>query len=211
MEITWYGHSCFRLAERGKATIVTDPFSDNVGYPLPKMKADIVTISHDAPGHNNATAIKTARRVLAGPGEYEIGGVFIFGVAMHTLTAEPPKKNIAYLYDFDGLTVAHLGDLDHIPTQSMVEQLGNVHVALVPVGGGGGLNATQAVELISLLEPNYVIPMHYHTDESQLGLEPLDRFLREMGVNRVQQEQTFKPSISGLPEQTQIVVMDVSR
>jgi L-ascorbate metabolism protein UlaG (beta-lactamase superfamily) len=211
MEITWYGHSCFRLAERGKATIVTDPFGEHVGYPLPKMKADVVTISHDAPGHNNATAIKTARRVLTGPGEYEIGGVFIFGVAMHTLTVEPPKKNVAYLYDFDGLTVAHLGDLDHIPTQSMVEQLGNVHVALVPVGGGGGLNATQAVELISLLEPNYVIPMHYHTDESRLGLEPLDRFLREMGVNRVQQEQTFKPSLSGLPEQTQIVVMDVSR
>lgn len=211
MEISWYGHSCFRIAERGRATIITDPFGESVGYPVPKLKADVVTISHDAPGHNNYAIVKGAQRIIAGPGEYEIGGVFIKGVAMHNKDAIPPRWNIAYVFDYDGLTVAHLGDLSHIPTQSMLEELESTNIVLAPVGGGGGLNATQAVELISMLEPNVVIPMHYKTDESLLELEALDRFMKEMGVNRVQQEETFKISASSLTEQTQIVVLDISR
>ncbi len=208
MEITWYGHSCFRLAERGKASVVTDPFDAHLGLALPKLKAEIVTVSHVAHGHSYVEGVKGVQRVIDSPGEYEIGGVFIIGVAMHNTALEAPKPNVAYVLDFDGLRVAHLGDLDHIPPQAVIEALESVHVALIPVGGGGGLNATQAVELISLLEPNYVIPMHYQLPNSSLSLDPLDRFLREMGVSRVQQEQTFKVTASNLPEQTQIVVME---
>ena len=211
MEIAWYGHSCFKLSERGKATIVTDPYADSIGYDLPKLKADVITVSHDAPGHNNVGGIKGYQRVITGPGEYEIGGVFIIGAAMHNTTAEPPKANVAYMLDFDGLTIAHLGDLDHVPAQSTVEAIGSVNVLMVPVGGGGGLNATQAAEVISLLEPNIVIPMHYKTDKSVLELDPLEKFLKEMGVSRVQQEDTLKIATSGLPEQTQIVVLNISR
>jgi len=211
MEIAWYGHSCFRLSERGKAIIVTDPFGENVGLAVPKLKADVVTISHDAPGHNNHGAVKGARRLIAEPGEFDIGGVYIKGVAMHNRNTEPPKWNVAYRYDFDGIRIAHLGDLDYLPPQSVLEELEEVTVALVPVGGGQGLNATQAVELISLLEPSYVIPMHYQTPGSELALESVDRFLKEMGVSRVQQEEIFKLSSGTLPEQTQIVVLEPSR
>lgn len=206
MEISWYGHSCFRLVERGKATVVTDPFDETIGYELPKLKADIVTISHEAPGHSNASSVKNFQRLIEGPGEYEIGGVFIIGVAMHNMTAIPLKRNVAYLFDYEGLTVAHLGDLDHVPPQSTVELMGPINIALVPVGGGSALNATQAAEVVNLLEPNIVIPMHYKTDATNLELEPVDRFLKEMGVNRIQQEDTFKVP-SNLPEQTQIVVL----
>jgi L-ascorbate metabolism protein UlaG (beta-lactamase superfamily) len=211
MEITWYGQSCFRLSERGKASIVTDPFDESIGYAVPKLKADVVTISHDAPGHSYTASVKNFQRVIDRPGEYEIGGVFIIGVAMPNVEVTPPKQNIAFLLDFDGLTVVHLGDLDHIPQQSMIEQLGSVNVALVPVGGGGALNATQAVELINMLEPNIVIPMHYKTPENLLELDPLDRFLKEMGVSRIQQEETFKIAAGSLPEQAQIVVLNCSR
>ncbi|HRE46330.1 MAG TPA: MBL fold metallo-hydrolase [Aggregatilineales bacterium] len=211
MEIAWYGHSCFKLSERGKATIVTDPFNDAIGYALPKLKADVVTASHDAPGHSSYETVKGTRRIVDRPGEYEIGGVFIAGVALHNLEVDPPKRNIAYIFDFDGLSVAHLGDLDHIPPQSLMEMLGTVHVALVPVGGGRGLNATQAVELINLIEPNIVIPMHFKATEHGLAhLDPLERFLKEMGMSRIHQEQTFKITASGLPEQTQIVVLEIA-
>ena len=210
MEITWYGHSCFRLAERGKASVITDPFDDHLGLAVPKLRAEIVTISHLAHGHSHAEGVKGVQRVIHGAGEYEIGGVFIIGVAMHNTAQKSPKPNIAYVFDFDGLRVAHLGDLDHIPPQAVIEALESVHVALVPVGGGGGLNATQAVEMISLLEPNYVIPMHYQLPNSTLTLDPLERFLRELGVSRVQQEQVFKVTASNLPEQTQVVVMEQS-
>jgi L-ascorbate metabolism protein UlaG (beta-lactamase superfamily) len=211
MEISWYGHSCFRLAERGKATVVTDPYDESIGYPLPKLKAEVVTISHNAPGHSNYMNVKGMQRLLNGPGEYEIGGVFIIGAAMHSAPTAPPKYNVAYMFDYDGLTIAHLGDLDHVPHQSTVEAMGNIDIVLVPVGGGAGLNATQAAEVVSLLEPGIVIPMHYKTEESALDLEPVDRFLKEMGVSRIQQEETLKVTKGSLPEQTQIVVLGCSR
>ncbi len=211
MEIAWYGHSCFRLAERGKATIITDPFDESIGYPLPKLKAEVVTVSHNAPGHSNSQNVKGMQRLLNGPGEYEIGGVFIIGVALHNTQVTPANYNVAYTFDYDGLTIAHLGDIDHVPHQSTIEAMGNIDIVLVPVGGGGGLNATQAAEVVSMLEPGIVIPMHYKTEENLLDLEPVDRFLKEMGVSRIQQEETLKVTKNNLPEQTQIVVLGCSR
>ncbi len=208
MEITWFGHSCFRLTERQRATVITDPFDESLGYALPKLKGEIITISHHAPGHNNQGSVKGDPRVIVEPGEYEIGGVFVIGIAMHNVNVEPPKANIAFVFDFEGLTVAHLGDLDHVPQQSEIEELGEVNVALVPVGGGGALNSTQAAEVIALLEPSIVIPMHFKTDFTTLPLDPLDKFLKEMGVSHIQQEDTLKLSASGLPETTQIVVLN---
>ena len=59
MEITWYGHSCFRLTERSLATVVTDPYDHRqVGYESLKLKGDIVTVSHNTPGHNFISAVK---------------------------------------------------------------------------------------------------------------------------------------------------------
>jgi len=166
MEIVWYGHSCFRLTERSLASVVTDPYdSDVTGYPVLKLKADIVTISHDTPGHNFLNAIKGDVHVIKGPGEFEIGSVFITGIHTngHTKKSEAEPRNTMYLFDYNGINVLHMGDINRVPAQSEVEALGPVHVVLVPVGGGGGLNANNATEVISLLEPNIVIPMHYAT------------------------------------------------
>ena len=212
MDITWYGHSCFRITQRNYATIVTDPFdAKTIGYSNLKLKADVVTVSHDAPGHNFTDAVE-ANHVLAGPGEYEIGGVFIVGEAMVDTSVENPRYNIIYVIDYDGLTVAHLGDLDHIPGQSEVDGLGQVDVALVPVGGGGGLTASQAAEVISLLEPSIVVPMHYKTDHTDLELDSVERFLKEMGVSNTEDIETVDTlkltTRANLPEGTQIVVLD---
>ena len=121
MEITWYGHSCFRLTERNYVTVVTDPFENKiVGYDALKLKAEIVTISHDAPGHNNSDAVKGTTHVLMGPGEFEIGGVFITAVQTDSVgrsaKAKDNIRNTIYVFDYDGITVAHLGDLQKIPT-----------------------------------------------------------------------------------------------
>src|SRR5574341_549720 len=147
MEITWYGHSCFRLTERNYATVVTDPFDNkSIGYDALRLRSDIVTVSHDAPGHNNTDAVKGASHIIDGAGEFEIGGVFITGVQTDGSKQKSKEKgtsNTVYVFDYDGITVAHLGDLKHIPTQSEIELLGTVNVALVPVGVGGGLNAAK--------------------------------------------------------------------
>jgi L-ascorbate metabolism protein UlaG (beta-lactamase superfamily) len=213
MEITWYGHSCFRLTERGMATVVTDPFnSDVVGYEALKLRADIVTVSHDALGHNFTNAVKGVSHEITGAGEYEIGGVFITGVQTDSngkKSTEMPR-NTLYVFDYDGLNVAHLGDLRQLPTQAEVEALGTVHVALVPVGGGGGLNAAKAAEVISMIEPNIVIPMHYAHQASRVELEPLAKFLKEMGLTAHDTLPSIKITRSSLPEETKVIVLDVA-
>ncbi len=216
MEITWYGHSCFRLAERGMATVVVDPFDHkSIGYSPLKLKADIVTVSHDAPGHNNSEAIKGTSHVIKGPGEFEIGGVFITGVqtdeAGSGQKGKEPFRNTAYVFDYDGLTVAHLGDLRQIPTQSEIEALGTINVALVPVGGGGGLNAAKAAEVVSLLEPNIVVPMHYATADVKVALDSLSKFLKEMGLSKQESQPSLKVVRSALPDETHVAVLDYQR
>lgn len=210
MEITWYGLSCFRFMERGAAAIVTDPYDHSVvGYDALKLRADIVTISHDAPGHNFTEAVKRYEHILDGPGEYEIGGVFITGVRTNggKKNGEEPR-NTLYVFDFDGLTVAHLGDLRAVPSRSQIDALGEVNVVLIPVGSGGGLNAAKAAEVVSILEPNIVIPMHYKTPGLKVSLEPLDKFVKEMGLGSIETEDTFKITKRDLPEETRVVVLN---
>jgi L-ascorbate metabolism protein UlaG (beta-lactamase superfamily) len=219
MEITWYGHSCFRLTERNYATVVTDPFDNkSIGYDSLRLKSDIVTVSHAAPGHNNTDAVKGVSHVIDGPGEFEIGGVFITGVQSDSGSSGKKKKNTdstprntIYVFDYDGITVAHLGDLNVTPTQSEIESLGTVNVVLVPVGGGGGLNAAKAAEVISLIEPSLVIPMHYSTPATTVSLDTLNKFIKEMGLSQPDAQPSLKVSRSSLPNETHVVVLDYQK
>lgn len=211
MEITWYGHSCFRLAERSMASVVTDPFDAKAtGYEALKLKADIVTVSYDTPEYNYLDAVKGGPHPITGPGEYEIGGVFITGIQTNgTKYSEDELRNTLYVFDYNGLTVAHLGVLNRVPTQAEVEALGPVHVALVPVGDNMTLNAAKAAEVISLLEPKIVIPMQYATEASIVKLEPLSKFLKEMGIGDVEKIPSLKVnSISSLPDETKVIVLE---
>src|ERR1041384_52772 len=220
MEITWYGHSCFRLTERNYATVVTDPYdSKSIGYDALKLRSDIVTVSHDAPGHNNTDAVKGSSHVIDGAGEFEIGGVFITGVQTDGSGSGKKKakekdkaiRNTIYVFDYDGITVAHLGDLKEVPTQSEIESLGTINVALVPVGGGGGLNAAKAAEVVSLIEPNLVIPMHYSTPAAKVSLDALNKFIKEMGLSKTETQPSIKVTRSGLPDETHVVVLDYQK
>jgi L-ascorbate metabolism protein UlaG (beta-lactamase superfamily) len=196
------------------ASVVTDPFDHQViGYDSLKLKADIVTVSHNAPGHNNINVVKGRTHTLTGPGEFEIGGVFITGVQTNGYgksTSDEPR-NILFVFDYNGVTVAHLGDLRRVPSQTEIEALGSVHVALVPVGGGGGLNSAKAAEVVSLLEPGIVIPMHFQTSDCLLKLAPLNKFLKEMGLVNLESQDSLKISYSSIPEETRVIVLSYQR
>jgi L-ascorbate metabolism protein UlaG (beta-lactamase superfamily) len=187
---------------------VTDPYNGDIGYQLPKkLKAEIVTVSHEASGHANVSVWPASTHVLKGPGEYEIGEVFVIGIDTHN-PEDINRTNVVYLMDFDGLNVVHLGDLSYVPGQSEIDKLGAVNVALVPVGGGRGLNAAQAAEIVSLIEPEIVVPMHYQTEYSKIPLDPLDKFLKVMGIGNVTPESVLRITAGSLPEQTQVVVLE---
>lgn len=218
MDITWYGLSCFRIREGG-VSILCDPYDRTVGLQLPKVRADILTISHDRPGHNSAERVGGEPKVIRGPGEYEIKNVFITGATTYHRRRKDaaPERNVMFFFEFGDLTVGHLGDLGEIPTQSEIEELnvGEVDVLMVPVGGGDTLDPTRAVEVIGLFEPRLVIPMHFQQPELSAlwatNLEPVDKFLRELGTSAPEAQEMLKLTKSALPEETQVALLTLSQ
>ncbi len=212
MEITWLGHSCFRLRSR-EAVVITDPCPPTTGYSIGKPTADIVTISHDHPGHNHRKAVAGTPVVITAPGEYEIASVFIAGIATYhdRQKGSLRGKNTAYMIEMDNIRLCHLGDLGHLPTPEQVEEMSGVDVLLVPVGGKNTIDAATAAEVVGLLAPAAVIPMHYKTAHSAAPLDPLQRFLTEMGLTQVEPLAKVSFNPSNLPHETQVMVLDYKR
>jgi len=210
MEISWYGHACFEL-KKNTVTIVTDPYDDSLGLTLPSLHADIVTVSHDSPRHNAVGLVQGNYKVLDSPGEYEIKKVFIISYTLYSPKADKAKaledRNVIFVYEIDNLTICHLGDISHAPTQSQVEAVDKVDILLIPVGGGRSLNAAQASEVIGIIEPAIVIPMHYHLPNINIALDPLDKFLKEMGLPQIEPQAKLKITAGNLPPETQTVIL----
>lgn len=206
MEITWLGHSCFRLRGKG-ATILTDPYDPSTSYNLGKPTANIVTVSIDLPDHNNFQAVEGNPMIIDGPGEYEVSGVLITGIASGPRDPQG-HRNTVYVMEIDDLRLCHLGDLGQVPQADLVEAVGSVDILMVPVGGHETLDASRAAEAISLLEAKLVIPMHYKASLFGPDLEPLDRFLREMGIKELAPQPKLTLTRGSLPETTQVAVME---
>ncbi|MBI4302589.1 MAG: MBL fold metallo-hydrolase [Chloroflexi bacterium] len=212
MEITWLGHSCFRIRSR-EVTIITDPYDKTVGYSWGRPTANIVTVSHDHPDHNNIAGVGGSPYVVAGPGEYEIANVFITGIrTYHDVESGKSRgNNTVYLLEMDDIKLCHLGDLGHIPTTDQIEVMSDVDILMIPVGGGPTLNATTGAEAVSLLGPKIVIPMHYKTPATSLPLEPVERFLKEMAIKDFAPQEKLVATKGTIPLVTQVVVLDYRR
>ncbi len=212
MEIVWLGHSCFRLRGR-QTTIVTDPCPPSTGYSIGRTAAHIVTISHHHEDHDYITAISGSPRVLDAPGEYDINGVFLTAIPTYHDGRKGAVRgpNLVFLFEMEGLTLCHLGDLGHLPTPEQVELLSGADVLMVPVGGHTTLDGAQAVEVVNILEPKLVVPMHYRTPACRLPLDPLDRFLKEMDVDAVEPQKRLSVTAGSLPDSPQVVVLDYER
>lgn len=188
VEIIFLGHSSFRLSGKS-ASLVTDPFDPSmVGLKYRGVSADIVTLSHDHADHNQAQLVKGTKRVIEGPGEYEIMGVSIVGIS----TFHDDKKgslrgkNTVYVIEIDGLRVAHFGDLGHKLSESILEVMGNIDILMLPVGGEYTVGPAVAAEVARTVEPNITIPMHYQMEglkKDVFGkLSGVDHFLSDLGL-----------------------------
>ena len=211
MEISWLGHSCFRI--RGSHAIaITDPYPPSLGYSLGKPTARIVTVSHQHPGHSYVQGISGEPKLVTAPGEYEIGGILIIGIATFhdEVRGRNKGKNTVYLIEVDEVSVCHLGDLGHVLTAEQVEELSNVDVLLIPVGGVSTIDAPMAAEVVRQLEPKAVIPMHYKTPALTRELEPVERFLKEIGVQQINSQPKLSFTKSSLPTSTQVFLLDYS-
>lgn len=213
MEISSIGHASFKL--KGKAvTVVTDPFDPAmVGLTFPKIEADIVTISHGHQDHNQAAIVGESPMIIAGPGEYEVRGVRVRGIQTDhdNENGKLRGKNTMYHVIIDSVNILHCGDLGHKLSEEQVDQVGVVHVLLLPVGGIYTLDAKEAALVVSQLEPNIVIPMHYkRTGLSSAfdALLPVEAFLKEVGKEGILAQPKVTVSKDKLPEELQVVVLE---
>jgi L-ascorbate metabolism protein UlaG (beta-lactamase superfamily) len=207
VEISWLGHACFVLKGKEK-TVITDPYRPELGYSLGQPEADIVTVSHFHPGHSYVEGIANSPKQVKGPGEYEIGNIFITGLACYhdNEKGNARGKNTIYLLETEGLTLCHLGDLGHPLTASMLEELGNCDILFLPVGEVSTISVDVAVEIVRQLTPHIVIPMHYKTDVLTRNLERVDKFLAKMGIHDIEPRAKLPVTNASLPGELQIVV-----
>ncbi len=216
MIISWYGHSCFKIqASSGgsQLVIVTDPFAKEAGLTPPRLQADIVTVSHQHFDHNNAEAIGGNPFVVNLPGEYEVKSVIIKGVPSFHDKSEGAERggNTIYHIKAEGISLCHLGDLGQEKlTAQQLEQIGDVDVLFVPIGGKYTLDGSEAAEIINQIEPKIVIPMHYKVAGLAIGLDDEKEFLKEIGEAETVDKIVLKKK--DLPEEgapTKVYIMKV--
>lgn len=214
MDITYLGHSSFLLKTRD-CRVVTDPFNPKaVGFPFPKTQADVVTISHHHDDHNYRSGVAGEPMVFDWPGEFEKNGVRIFGIqSYHDKTQGSERgENIIFKFDIEGIQVVHCGDQGYAADNALIEEIGEVDILMVPVGGFFTIDAKEAAAMAKKLDPAIIIPMHYSHDrlapELAGKLAPLDQFLNHMGVEAVQPVEKLSVKKEELAEmELKVVVM----
>lgn len=208
MDIKWLGHSCFLIKGKDKI-VITDPCHPDTGYRIGEPRADIVTVSHLHPGHSYTEAIGGSPRLIKSPGEYEIGGAFITGVAVFHDGNKGATlgRNTIYVIEMDDVTLCHLGDLGHPLGPQSIEEIGDIDVLFVPAGEGSTVAVEAAVEIVRQLGPSVVVPMHFKTEASTRDVSPADKFLEKMRVKEVDERPGLSVTSSTLPAGTQVVVL----
>lgn len=174
--ISWLGHSCFQI-KWGQVTIITDPAPPETGYQIPKQEADIVTISHDHWDHNYRSLVTGQPQVYDQVGSYSQQGIKITGLASWHDPKRVRGENLIFRFDAPKMSLAHLGDLGEKPTNEVMEQLSDLDVLMVPVGGNFTMDAEAAYQLCCELRPKAIIPMHYKTKHLSFALDPAEKFL----------------------------------
>lgn len=216
MQILWHGQSFFEISAKGEGAelvrIALDPFGDKIGLKVPKAEADILLVSHSHEDHNNIEAIKGAPFLIDSPGEYEVKGIFVKGISAFHDNQQGKDRGVVVIYriEAEGMVVCHLSDLGQKElTPEQVEEIGEVDILMMPVGGTFTVDAKDASEIISQIEPRMVIPMHYKIPGLTVDLNPVDKFLKEMGEEGIKPEPKLKVSLKDLPqEETKIVVLE---
>lgn len=210
MDVTWLGQACFRL--RGKsAAVVSDPYPPTIGLKLSRMDADLITVSHEHDDHTYTQVVRDGAYEVRGPGEYEVAGVSVIGLPTYHDAEKGAKqgRNTVYLIEMDEVRICHLGDLGHKLDDAEAEAVASPDVLLVPVGGRTTMNGEQAAEVVRQLEPRYVVPMHYAIPGLKLQLDPVDRFLKEMGVASSEPQPKLTVQKSSVTEyETKVIVLE---
>ncbi|MDI6600354.1 MAG: MBL fold metallo-hydrolase [Thermoanaerobacteraceae bacterium] len=212
MKIKYYGHSCFLLTGKN-VSIATDPYDPSVGYDLPSIKADIVTVSHQHFDHNYLRAIRPGAAVVDLPGDHHVKGVNIKGYEVNhdSKGGTQRGKNIIFWMDnIDGVKICHLGDLGEPLSDDVLDKIKEVDILFAPVGGFFTLEPEQMAKEVRRINPKILIPMHFavETTSGDLPIKPADYFLKLYGKGEKLNSDELEVTPENLPLDTGIYVLD---
>jgi|SRR3989338_7723924 len=210
MTINWFGQSCFRI-EAKEGSVLVDPFSKAIGLKPPKIKDDVVLITHSHNDHDDLEDMNPEAFLVNTPGEYEKKGIAIRGISSYHDKVEGKERgiNIMYVLKAEEMTICHLGDLGQEKlTESQVDEIGDVDILLVPVGGNYTINYKEAIGVISQIEPKIIIPMHYKVKDLKIELDGPEKFVKELGL-APEKVDKYKISKKLLPlEEMKLVILE---
>lgn len=193
MQIIWKGQAFFQIisqpTKNSQIRIIIDPFAESLGLKTPTLEGDILLITHDHYDHNQKKIVQGEPFLIEGPGEYEIKGIFIQGIpAFHDNSQGRERGEITiYTIESEDIVICHLGDFGQKElTAEQLEKIGKVDILMIPVGGIYTISSREALKVISQIEPQIVIPMHYQIPKLKLKLEELDKFLKVMGLKSIE-------------------------
>ncbi len=207
MKINWMGHASFLINFKDKK-LITDPFDENLGYPVFKQEVDIATVSHEHWDHNAIHLLNGNPEVIKETGIFNIKGINIKGIASYhdKVQGKDRGENIIFKISAEDIDLVHLGDLGHMLNHGQVNEIGNVDVLLIPVGGIFTIDAEEAFKVVNQLNPRIIIPMHFKTPHLCFELAPVEAFTARFDsmIKRPYLEVT-RENINNLPR---VIVLD---
>jgi L-ascorbate metabolism protein UlaG (beta-lactamase superfamily) len=213
VEITWFGHSFFQLTSSAGTRIITDPFNEYLGFPVPEVWPHVVTVGKETRNHSNVALARGNPVILRGLESWgsdwnEINTTFrdvlIYSVPIHMRTWYEFRKGSAFVFEMDGLCVCHSGDVGEPFNEDQLDLIGHIDILFVPIGGSYTMGPENAKKVVEQLKPKIVIPMHYRPNTTNL-----QRFLDGPYQARFLEINTFSVSKDTLPSVTEIFIPKV--
>jgi L-ascorbate metabolism protein UlaG (beta-lactamase superfamily) len=214
VEIKWFGHAFFQITSSSGTKIITDPFR-YLGYPIPEVWPDVVTVGKETRNHSNVALAKGNPLILRGLkpwgfGWNEINTVFrdvlIYNIPIHMRAPAEFIKGSAFVFELDGLCICHTGDIGEPFNEGQLDLLGHIDIVFVPIGGAYTMGPEKARKVVEQLKPKIVVPMHYYDDTTVL-----ERFLDGPHRTRFLETNEFSVSKDTLPPVTEIFIPKVIR
>jgi len=212
MRIRWHGHACFEI--ENEQVIVTDPHDGkSIGIKTPHVEGDIILVSHDHFDHNATRIVKKrSSEIVDEPGAFTLGDVKVEGLTTYHDEDEGIKRgeNIIYKFTTDQIEFCHLGDLGHIPSKEVLEEIKDVDFLFIPVGGTFTIGPEKAAKVIDMVKPKIAIPMHYKVGGLSLNIRSVEPFLAYYDkdkIHKVGVELEFLDC--DIPEETEIWVFSL--
>ena len=164
MRITYHGHSCFSVESNGY-TVVLDPFTGVDGFEDIDLAANQVICSHGHFDHAYTAGVRIAKA----ESPFTTASIPCF----HDECGGAKRgNNLITVLKAEGKRIVHLGDLGHLLSDELIEEIRSCDVLMIPVGGFYTFPPEEAARLALAIQPKLVIPMHYR-DESH-GFSPLE-------------------------------------